>query len=200
MQSPPRPAGRTNVAAWVGTLAHAELAGIMVEERPERFAYDALTASDNQAIIQAHAIATCARELLVAQGWGVIGREEEVRRDELVGHLDIRAWHSDHGEAIIDLKTGQGIGAAWLQVGGYIDLSGRWDGPLPILGGVLHVPRVALHKDVKGTLELRDGLKLWGTWGDSIDRIRAVEQGARPTYSPGIHCGRCGITNCPVKI
>ena len=123
LQSPPRPAGRTNVAAWVGTLAHAELAGIMVEERPERFAYDALTTSDNQAIIQGHAIATCARELLVAQGWGVIGREEEVRRDELVGHLDIRAWHSDHGEAIIDLKTGQGVGAAWLQVGGYLQLS-----------------------------------------------------------------------------
>ena len=47
-----------------------------------------------------------------------------MRRDELVGHLDIRAWHKDHGEAIIDLKTGQGVGAAWLQVGGYLTLDG----------------------------------------------------------------------------
>ena len=48
-------------------------------------------------------------------------REQELRSDELTGHLDLRAWHSDHGEAIIDLKTGQ-IGTAWLQVGGYIAL------------------------------------------------------------------------------
>ena len=188
LQSPPRPAGRTNVAAWVGTLAHAELAGIMVEERPERFAYDALTASDNQAIIQAHAIATCARELLVAQGWGVIGREEEVRRDELVGHLDIRAWHSKHGEAIIDLKTGQGVGAAWLQVGGYLSLSDngeRW-------GGVLHVPRVAVHKDAKGTLAIRDGDHLCTAWCRSIGRISAIERGAPPTYSPESTAGGAG--------
>ena len=58
-----------------------------------------------------------------AQGWTPIAHEEELRRDELVGHLDIRAWHTDFGEAIIDLKTGQGIGAAWLQVGGYLSLS-----------------------------------------------------------------------------
>ena len=52
-----------------------------------------------------------------------------------MGHLDIRAWHSDHGEAIIDLKTGQGVGAAWLQVGGYLVL----DGTSVDWGGVLHV-------------------------------------------------------------
>ena len=52
----------------------------------------------------------------------MLAREEELRRDELTGHLDIRAWHSDHGEAIIDLKTGAQVGAAWLQVGGYADL------------------------------------------------------------------------------
>ena len=117
LQSPPRPAGRTNVAAYVGTLAHGWLAGIP-PEHPGRLAYDALTPTDHAVVVQAESIAAKAQELLTAQGWGVIGREEEVRRDELVGHLDIRAWHSEYGEAIIDLKTGQGVGAAWLQVGG----------------------------------------------------------------------------------
>ena len=77
---------------------------------------------------------------MAAQGWTPIAHEEELRRDELVGHLDIRAWHSDHGEAIIDLKTGQGVGAAWLQVGGYLTLDTP---PVKPWGGVLHVPRVA---------------------------------------------------------
>ena len=44
-----------------------------------------------------------------------------MRSGDLTGHLDLRVWHSDHGEAIIDLKTGQ-IGTAWLQVGGYLYL------------------------------------------------------------------------------
>ena len=206
LQSPPRPAGRTNVAAWVGTLAHAELAGVMVDERPARLAYDTLTKSDHHAIIQAHHIATCARELMTAQGWGVLATEEEVRRDELVGHLDIRAWHSEHGEAIIDLKTGQGVGAAWLQVGGYLWLDNRLitdsatRGFVP-WGGVLHVPRVAINKDVKGTLEMRPAQSLAAAWITSYGRIQDVVQyGNNPTYSPGIHCGRCGIQDCPVRI
>ena len=127
LQSPPRTAGRTNVAAFVGTGAHALLAGLTPELVPPigaRLAYDAITPMWQHADIQAIAIARCARDLMAAQGWTPIAHEEEVRRgDELVGHLDIRAWHSEHGEAIIDLKTGQGVGAAWLQVGGYIDLS-----------------------------------------------------------------------------
>ena len=93
LRSPPRPAGRANVAAIVGTMAH----GILSEtppEHPVRLAFDALTPTAHAAEVQAQAIATKARELLTEQGWGVIGREEEVRRDELVGHLDIRAYHS----------------------------------------------------------------------------------------------------------
>ena len=58
---------------------------------------------------------------MVDKGWGILGQEEALGRPpELTGHLDLRAWHSDHGEAIIDLKTGAQIGAAWLQVGGYL--------------------------------------------------------------------------------
>ena len=94
---------------------------------------------------------------MVDKGWGILGQEEALGRPpELTGHLDLRAWHSDHGEAIIDLKTGAQIGAAWLQVGGYLRLyqqhyvSDRWSGY-----GVLHVPRTRIDRDVKGTLELR---------------------------------------------
>ena len=94
------------------------------------------------------------------------------RPPELTGHLDLRAWHSDHGEAIIDLKTGAQIGAAWLQVGGYLT-------PVPskaiflayglphLLGGVLHVPRTRIDRDVKGTGSCATALEARGrhsTW------------------------------------
>ena len=108
LQSPPRPAGRANVAAWVGTVAHNLLSDGPAIEWPDRLAFDAITPGPMHAGTQAAAISLKARELLVEQGWGVLETEQEVRRDELVGHLDIRAWHSRYGEAIIDLKTGTG--------------------------------------------------------------------------------------------
>ena len=88
------------------------------------------------------------------------------------GHLDILAWHGEtHGEALIDFKTGRDIGAGWLQVGGYIQLLG--DGVRPVIdyGGILHVPRVAVSKEPKATLELRDGGDLRQAWRTAKDRI-----------------------------
>ena len=127
----------------------------------------------------------------------MIGREEELRRDELIGHLDIRAYHAEHGEAIIDLKTWRAqIGAAWVQVGGYLWLDQQripW-------GGVLHVPRVAINKDVKGTLQLRPSGPLQTEWQRWQRRIREITDGATPTRSPGYHCGRCQLADCPVRI
>ena len=195
LHSPPRTAGRQNVASWVGTLAHGILSGIDPVE-PDRLAYDTLTPSAHHALVQAQHIAQCARDLLTAQGWGVIGHEEELRRDELIGHLDIRAYHQEHGEAIIDLKSGAQIGAAFIQVGGYLWLDQQripW-------GGVLHVPRVAINKDVKGTLQLRPSGPLQTEWQRWQRRIREITDGASPTRSPGYHCGRCQLADCPVRI
>ena len=204
LQSPLRQAGRTNVAAWVGTLAHGLLSGEQTNH-PPKLALDTLTPSEWAAAMQAKAIAAKARELLTEQGWGVVGREEEVRRDELTGHLDIRAYHRDHGEAIIDLKTGQGIGTAWLQVGGYIWTGGPYTGDYIDLdtlrwGGVLHVPRQRIDRDQKGTLELRPSKDLFVAWKKSIRRVMEVLDGAQAVHSPGLHCKRCQLTSCPVRV
>ena len=171
-------------------------------------AFDALTPTIQHSIIQADHIADYARKLLTAQGWGVLDREEELRRDDLIGHLDIRAYHHDYGEAIIDLKSGAQIGAAWLQCGGYIHLSNDVTTPM---GGVLHVPRVAISKDVKGSLEFRDGLALEMAWVRNHSRIaEIIEDNEGPTYSPGYHCGpvpsgglcgaRCGCEMMKIHI
>ena len=168
-----------------------------------RLALDTLTRTEAMAQTQARAIAAKARALLTEQGWGVIGREEELRREELTGHLDIRAYHREHGEAIIDLKTGQSIGAAWLQVGGYLELDKghlQPESQMPPWGGVLHVPRQRLDRDQKGTLELRRAFPLRQAWRWSIRRIQEVLDGAHAVYSPGIHCGRCEDKSCPVRV
>ena len=192
--APPRPVGRANVAAYVGSLAHAMVADEPLPEPDGRIAYDATTPTERAAQIQATSIGRVARKLLVDRGWGILAREQELRSAELTGHLDLRAWHSDHGEAIIDLKTGQ-IGTAWLQIGGYITLlqSGSdW-------GGVLHVPRVRIDKETKGTLAFRPGQPLHYAWTANMARIEAVLQGAIPTRTPGHHCTRCTL-DCPVRI
>ena len=93
------------------------------------------------------------------------------------------------------MKTGAQVGAAWLQVGGYIYLNDK-----DVLGGVLHVPRVVINRDVKGTLDFRDGTALADAWEASMARHLAIMEGAKPTYSPGIHCGRCGVADCAVRI
>ena len=198
LQSPQRPPGRANVAAWVGTYAHAVLSGTMMETKPERLAFDATTKTFDHAIIQGNAIAAEARRLLTSMGFGVIGREEEVRSDAMTGHLDIRAYHREKGEAIIDLKTGQSTGTAWLQVGGYLDLYVNY-APMPAYAGVLHVPRQRIDRDQKGTLELREAKPVQQAWRQSARRIQDVLDGAPPTYSPGLHCGRCEIKSCPVR-
>ena len=187
--------GRPSAAALVGTVAHAKLAGLGKVQMPRRVAWDNLTQSHHHLITQAESIAVHARYLLWNGQWAMIEQEEPVVTDDYTGHLDIRAWHPTMGESVIDLKTGQQIGAAWLQVGAYIAASRT-----PVqLGGVLHIPRVSNYKDAKGHLLLRPAEDLVKAWQTNLQRIIAVQRGATPTYSPGLHCRRCSLTSCAVR-
>ena len=88
--SPPREAGRTNVAAAVGTLAHGMLADEGMSLDGQHIAFDALTPSMHHLVTQAGAIATKARELLTDQGWGVLG----ARRRTAARRTDRASWTS----------------------------------------------------------------------------------------------------------
>ena len=201
--SDPRPEARVHVAAWVGTLAHAWMLGqVGLLETPSRLRFDPLTKTAHQAKVQARAIALESLRILDVEGWEIMEAEREVKGQGLVGHLDILAWHGEtERTAIIDLKTGRDVGAGWLQVGGYIqmlgDEAGRW--PSVDSGGILHVPRVAVSKEPKATLEVRDSADLEWAWLTAKARIDAVLAGATALRSPGLHCGRC-TASCPVRI
>ena len=199
--SDPRPEARVHVAAWVGTLAHSILLMRTFLEQPQRLRFDTVTPTAHAATVQARAIAKEGNRLLTAKGWSIMESEREVAGNGDTGHLDILAWHGEtQRSAIIDLKTGRGIGAGWLQVGGYIQLlsdeSGVW--PAVQCGGILHVPRVAVSKEVRATLEVRDSVGLTQAWLVAKSRIDAVLDGATALRSPGPHCGRCSA-NCPVR-
>lgn len=201
----PKAEFRIGAAAWVGTLAHAHLAGLPDPVAPKRIAFDEYTPSKHIATVQAHSIARKAREILSDQGWLVVAQEKAVALHGIEGHMDVQAWHRTHGEAVIDLKTGRGIGAAWLQVGGYImagGVTGTGDESRLLFqsGGILHVPRVRIHQDEKGTLEIRPATSLVLAWDRALTRIEEVVQaGAPATYSPGRHCGYCRVSDCPVR-
>lgn len=191
----PKREGRTHVAAWVGTMAHALIAGLPAPEPETRLGFDHITPTAHVGHLQAEAIAEEARTLLEAHKWAVLDREEEVRDGETTGHLDILAYHEKLGYAIIDLKTGRLPSAAWVQVGGYISLS-EW----PVeLGGVLHVPRMTLKRDQVGDLYLRQAKPLKDVWWYARKRIQDVMMGGRPAYRPGTHCTRCTFSDCPVR-
>lgn len=192
----PRHEFRVSVASWVGTLAHAKLLRQPSLPWPQRLRFDAITQTAHQAAVQADAIAAYGERLLAHHGWEVMEAEKEVYGESITGHLDIKAWHSERQEAaIIDLKTGYNIGAGWLQVGGYLTL----DGTSVDNGGILHIPRVKVGKETQGTLEIRPGHALANAWTINMVRFNAVMAGAAPTLSPGLHCGRCAKTNCPVR-
>ena len=214
----PRPEARVHVAAWVGTLAHALLTGSDWPEGPTRVRFDATTPTEHAVKVQAESLAASARRCLEIEGWAVMETEREVTGNGDTGHLDILAWHGEtERSAIIDLKTGQRIGAGWLQVGGYLALlrgdrafglpsqyrtdlaNGASDLLDGMCGGILHVPRVAVSKEPKATLELRDGRSLTAAWATAKSRIDTVLAGATALRSPGQHCGRCSA-NCPVRI
>ena len=200
--SDPRPEARVHVAAWVGTLAHAILLDTAPESWHPRLRFDATTKTAHEADVQALALAREAKRCLDRKGWTIMEAEREVKGNGDAGHLDILAWHGEaHRSAIIDLKTGRGIGAGWLQVGGYIQMLGEEAGRWPPVesGGILHVPRVAVSKEPKATLEVRDSADLARVWRTAKSRIDLVLRGAPALRSPGQHCGRC-TANCPVRI
>ena len=211
--SPARSSRVTTAAAWVGTLAHSRLTGVPVVEAPAHVAWDEITRVPRHSELQASDIADEGRRLLAELGWTPLEREQIVGRPDSfsgdTGHLDMRAWHDQHGEAVIDLKTGRDVGAAWLQVGGYIDA--LWDGGgptihpnsnilrAPLWGGVLHVPRVGIRKAPTGTLSFRRATELVRVWRVARERIAAVLQGEPALRTPGQHCQWCREHPCVVR-
>ena len=202
-----RERGSLTAALVVGLKAHAMLAGesgYQISAQHEGLvAWDDVTPTSFSASRQAMAISEAARLTLSEQGWVIRDLEGVVEGPEPNGdrgRYDIIASHASFGLAVVDLKTGQGIGAAWLQVGGYLE-EARNQGLALDCGGVLHVPRLKLGRDVGATLDVRPEKPLrsaWIAWRQRREVV--VGAGSLPLARPGQHCRRCSLTDCPVRL
>lgn len=189
---------RTHVAAYVGTRTHALIAGEAVPEPPPLVKFDKTTPTIGHATRQADMLAEAAADLLTRERWTILDAELPVGVGEVTGTLDLIVANADGRRAVLDVKTGWHPGpAAWLQVGSYLAL--LHENPQPEWGGILHVPRVAVRQEPDVTLALRERRQLVREWLHRYERIRIVLDGARPMPTPGAHCRRCRVADCPVR-
>ena len=86
--------------------------------------------------------------------------------------------------AILHLRTGRTIGAAWLELGRVLAEYSPSD--RPDLAGIVHVPRTRIHRECKGTMTVRDGFGLVGEWKSWERRVQAVlTEGSDAARAPG---------------
>ena len=192
---------RKPVAAWVGTMAHQFLAGgerASDFKQPSRHsvAFDSVTPLPSAAISQARDVAIEAEALLDRYGLKIFDSELSVHEEGVYrGVVDMLVMDRQNRAGVLDLKTGRTIGAAWLQLGGYLS---AWKGVPLSFAGIVHVPRTKGEPD--GTIIFRDPDELVKAWKSTVKRVEEVLISAEPTYSPGTHCSRCPLTSCAVRM
>ena len=206
LASQPQRGGRYRASAYVGHLAHHRLVeGLPLSEidtATKVVAWDAVTRNNTEALVQAEAIAQAGEAKLAQFGWEITDRERAVDGTEHRGRADLIAWHTRaRVSSLIDVKTGRGLYAGWLQVGGYLDEIEREGKELDGIdfGAILHIPRVPPNRDPVANLELRHAEPLARAWRAWVARVEAIGRGADAMRSPGDHCRACRARNCPVR-
>ena len=111
------------MARWVGSMAHQILDG---QEGwptpPARYgvAFDSITPLPSAASSQAQDIATEAKALLDRYGLTIFQSEVPVEEGAYRGTIDLLVMDRKNRAGLLDFKTGRTIGAAWLQLAGYL--------------------------------------------------------------------------------
>ena len=160
--------------------------------------FDAVTPDRDAADTQAARIADRGYRALDASRWYVLPQNDDLNHVEqygVAGRFDFMIRHMDTDLlAVCDLKTGQDVGGAMLQLGGYLYCMRK----IP-RGVLIHAPRAPLHKEQTATVEhwgrteLACEFELWK------DRHSEVANGQKePTASPGYQCKSCNVT-CAVR-
>ena len=188
-----------SAAALVGNIAHATLAEINYEiTQPIR--WDRTTPGRPAALKQAQDIVAVARKMLADNKMTILARETAHASERWLGHSDLIVRDEVSRDiGIVDLKTGQQLSTAWLQVGGYLELAQDETIQLMIFGAVLHVPRT---KDgepkaafaTRGADLLRQSFRAYETRIASI-----VDDFADELRRPGYHCRSCSLDDCVVR-
>ena len=202
--------GVNHISQWVGSAAHAVLAGDHLPDADGYMLYDTITPNLAVAKFQVEDIFETTLKILGGMGFEPVGWEVPVATDDVDGTIDVLLKNETLvPECIIgDLKTGQRIPAGtWLQLGQYFDAydSMMTDTNLGARILLLHVPRTPLDEPLVPRAEFRHGPACAAVAREWVQTIASwVETCSLETVlpSPGYECSNCQLTvaECPVRL
>ena len=189
-----------SIAAVVGTMTHAILQGKDQVSIPSQIWFDRTTPSLEDARIQSRAMAQAVRFLYRQHEITVEQTEIPIMINPLriKGHIDAVGRHGATSRVAIDLKTGRGTGAGWLQLGCYATLLAYRDKEVDEVA-IVHMPRAKVSNMKTPTIEFRDAMDVraaFGRWLQWLDTLH--EQDLADVSTPGEHCRYCKL-DCAVR-
>ena len=193
------------VAEWIGSCAHARIAGSVAPDIPGGYTFwDSITPNIYAATQQIINISDAVTAYLANNGYRVYESEFAVENDWVEGTIDLLVKKDVENQlAIADVKTGQRVPlGVWHQLGAYAETY-NMDHSGPYVEGlfVLHAPRTRLneeqplkayHRQAKGCAEAAMVLvKEVDDWMNTrtLDSMPAM---------PGIGCASCSL-DCAVR-
>ena len=190
-----------HVAAVVGTLVHAHLAGQDNAELPGVVRYDSITRDLREARSQASDMARDIERLLEEQKIVITETEVELesRMLRMTGHVDALARDVVGARLAIDFKTGRLLGAAWLQLGAYAAMLREREIPVESVAVVQRMRRV-VYGSAPCTIEYRSARDVevaFHAWHREVADM--ASRGTTHAMHPGDHCRFCSLV-CPVRV
>ena len=200
-----------HIAGWVGSAVHADVLGEPEPPLPDRVKFDAKTPTLMVARYQVKRMAAKLGKWIERQRWEIIRREygrEAVLLDDtpwlsIAGRTDLEVLDEGLQTNIIDIKTGGGIQAAWLQLGIYGLLHEQSEDDRGIAGSLstLHFPRVRIGEELPvPVLDTRPAAPVMKDALAVLKRtMRLLENPEAAIPSPGTWCEWCPVATCAVR-
>ena len=200
------------ISQWVGTAVHALCSGEAMPEFPNQkyVRFDRHTPTMASAINTVHLMHAKLHDAATRHGIAFVQREHKTcsmrlsdwpQNIYMSGTIDIKGLKQpDYKNVIADIKTGDLLFAAWLQLGAYAALEDAENAKDTDLVAIIHLRR----KDV-----LTPGFDAKMVFNDAPackkEAVRAADRVAKlmsfqiePTASPGIKCSSCTL-DCAVR-
>ena len=198
-----------HIAAWIGTEAHARVAGRESSEVPRHVAFDSITPNREHAFAQVDRIVDAVHSEKAARCWCEYKYEVEVGTEQpFQGTLDLyfdgRHDPAVGSWAIADFKTGQLSDGVWLQLGAYMNAieqnyPSTWTDMIKKVV-LIHAPRTSLNKEQTCEVTIRDAEKCKVAAKLLADiAYNVVHEDWTPVPMPGRHCSSCEVLDCAVR-
>ena len=193
-----------SVADWIGSCAHARIAGRVAPDLPSGYTFwDSITPNIHSARYQIVNISDVVKAYLKENGYEVYAVELAVENDWVEGTLDLLVKKDVSDTlAIVDVKTGQRVPlGVWHQLGAYAGAYNQCSEFNVEELLVLHVPRTSLREEQQIASYTR---RAKGCAEAAMVLVRQVDDWANTCTldtmpaMPGFGCASCKL-ECSVR-